>query len=322
MLPQRASGSAGRIRATLFDVFTASDLPRGRTLNIKHVQYFVSVAEHGSFSAAAREHGISVQAMSKAMTDLEKEFGESLFERNHQGIELTLLGDEFLRKAKPVCEEFRQLEQMGETHARENAKLKLFLCAPAFLRNRKARTNLATFFDTYLGVETEIAIGTGEQGIEALRSRACDALITIGPYHHPDFDCFTAGTLPAGLCMAKNHPLASLATVSLDDLAPYPVISSKYFDHFNESILVRYRKAGLRSPIVEPSAYDMPRQFYLKRGVCFMVNVASLGEMFPRSIMKPLAPEDAKSISICLITLKGLKTASYDRLEQLLRARA
>lgn len=291
-------------------------------MNIKQVNYFITVAELGSFSSAAREYGISVQAMSKAMTDLEREFCSDLFVRNHQGIQLTPLGEAFREKAEPVSRDFHELEQMGEAQALEGSKLKIFLCAPSFCRNAKARANMAAFFDKYLDTQTEVSIGTGEQGVEALRTGACDALITIGPYRHPDFDCFSAGTVPAGICMAKNHPLASLDVVSLQDLAPYPVLSSKAFDHFNDSILVIYRKEGMPSPIVEPPYYDMPRQFYLKHGVCFMVNIAPLGEMMPRSVMKPIAAEDAKAIPICLITLKDQKSHAYRRLETLLRSSA
>ena len=83
--------------------------------------------------------------------------------------------------------------------------------------------------------------------------------------------------------MAANHPLARQNAVSLEQLEPYRVISSRTFDHFNESILVMYREDGLKSPIVEPLAFDAPRQFYVKHAVCFMVNIAPLGETLPRS---------------------------------------
>lgn len=290
-------------------------------LNIKQINYFITVAACGSLSSAAREYGISVQAMSKAMNDLENEFGENLFERTHQGITLTPLGETFRTKAEPVCASFRELERMGKSHAKELAKLRLFLCAPAFCRNSKARADMAAFFDKYLGAETEVSIGTGEAGLGVIRAGGCDALITIGTFDHPDFDCFAVGTVPAGICMASNHPLAHEEAVSLAQLEPYRIISSKSFDHFNNSILVTYQKGGLKSPVVEPPAFDMPRQFYVKHAVCFMVSIASLGQMLPRSTMVPIARKDAKAVPICLVTLKGEKSPSYQRLEQLLKGR-
>ena len=75
-------------------------------MNIKQIDYFIAVAAHGSLSSAARESDVSVQAMSKAMSDLEEEFGGSLFERSHQGIMLTPLGEELLQRARPVSSSF------------------------------------------------------------------------------------------------------------------------------------------------------------------------------------------------------------------------
>lgn len=290
-------------------------------LNIKQINYFISVANHGSLSAAAREYNISVQAISKAMTNLEEEFGENLFIRSHQGISLTPLGKTFLEKAEPVRASFKELEDMGETHAEQQTKLRLFLCSPAFCHNVKARAAMANFFDKFLDAKTEVSIGTGEAGLECIRSDGCDALITIGQFNHPDFDSFSIGTVPAGICMAKNHPLAKEKSVSLEQLEPYSFILSKQFDRFNDSILVTYQREGLKSSIIEPTLFDAPRQFYIKHAMSFMVNISSLGEMLPRSIMVPLVPKDTKAIPICLVTMKSSKSISYQRMEQLLKRR-
>ena len=212
-----------------------------------------------------------------------------MFDRSHQGIELTPLGEAFLEKAAEVDSSFRELELISESCDEKPVKLRLFLVAPAFCNNAKARANMAAFFDKHLNARTETSIGTGEAGLDALRAGSCDALITIGPLDRPGFDCFPMGTVPAGICMAANHPLARQNAVSLEQLEPYRVISSRTFDHFNESILVMYREDGLKSPIVEPLAFDAPRQFYVKHAVCFMVNIAPLGETLPRSRMVPLA---------------------------------
>lgn len=288
-------------------------------MNIKQVKYFVSVSELGSLSAAAREHGVSVQAMSKAMTDLEANLAEPLFIRTHTGIELTGFGEAFCQKAKLVCAEFHELETMADAMREKSSKLKLFLCAPAFCRNARARADMAAFFDKSLGLETVVSIGTGDEGMEALQSGACEALITIGALHRPDVDCFSVGTVPTGVCMAKNHPLADCEEVTLEDLAPYTVISSKEFDHFNDSILVVYRRDGLASDVVEPEFYEMPYLFYFKHAVCFMARIASLGEMLPYSVMVPFAESSRKAIPICLVTPKNMKSEAYLRLEHLMK---
>lgn len=288
-------------------------------MNIKQVNYFVSVSELGSLSAAARESGVSVQALSKAMTDLEKDLPEPLFIRTHQGIQLTDFGEAFYRKAVGVCEEFHELESMADIVREQNSKLKLFLCTPAFYRNARARAEIASFFKKYLNLETEVLIGTGRDGMTALVTGSCTALITIGALHHADVDCFSVGTVPTGICISKSHPLADRASVTLADLKPYPVLASKEFDHFNDSILVTYRRGELESEIIEPDFYEMPFLFYFKHAICLMACIPSLGELMPHSIMVPIVDPTAKPIPVCLVTPKNMKTESYLRLEHLMK---
>ena len=136
-------------------------------MNIKQVSYFVSAAQLGSMSAAAREKGISTQAMSKALSDLRKELPAPLFERIPQGIKLTAFGKQFLEKAKPVCESFSQLENMSDSNPND-PQLALLLVAPAFSDNESAREKLALFFERYLHTKARVDLGTGEEGIAAL----------------------------------------------------------------------------------------------------------------------------------------------------------
>lgn len=288
-------------------------------MNIKQVNYFVSVSKLGSLSAAARESGVSVQAMSKAMTDLEKNLPQPLFIRTHQGIQLTDFGEAFYNKAVGVCEEFHELESIADAIREQDSKLKLFLCTPAFYRNARARAEMASFFNKYLNLETEVLIGTGRDGMAALTTGSCAALITIGPLHHKDVDCFAVGTVPTGICISKGHPLADRTSVTLADLKPYPVLASKEFDHFNDSILVTYRREGLESKVIEPDFYEMPFLFYFKHAVCLMACIPSLGELMPHSVMVPIVDDIAKPIPVCLVTPKNMKSESYLRLEHLMK---
>lgn len=288
-------------------------------MNIKQISYFVSAAQLGSMSAAAREKGISTQAMSKALSDLRKELPAPLFERIPQGIKLTAFGKQFLEKAKPVCESFSQLENMSDSNPND-PQLALLLVAPAFSDNESAREKLALFFERYLHTKARVDLGTGEEGIAALARGECDAIITIGTLDDGEHDCFIAGTMPVGACMANNHPLANRASIALDELKPYPVLASKTFDHFNNSIVVTYRREGLLERVIEPNEEDMPRLFYQEHGVFLMLNVPMLGEMLPHTTTVPLDERTAKPISLCLVTEKDVKSEAYRKLEKLLKS--
>lgn len=255
------------------------------------------------------------------MADLEHGLPCELFIKTHRGVTLTPFGESFLVKARSVCVSFDELESMAQPSSL-TSKLNLFLCSPTFFRNGKARADMATFIHNQLGIETEISIGTVEQGIERLQNGECDALITIGILDRDGFDCVPLGTVPTGICMAKDHPLAHQSSVTIEDTKPYLMYSSIRFDHFNESILCMYQKAGNTFNVVEPKPFNPLKLYHLffkEQCLGFSAYIAHLGDLLPGTVMIPVAPEDALPIPVCFITLTDKKTTAYLRVQHLLK---
>jgi len=71
---------------------------------------FISVAEAGGFSAAARRGGETQPAISKAVAALEKRLGVALFNRSTRSVTLTDQGQRFYDRAKPLVEEMDEAE--------------------------------------------------------------------------------------------------------------------------------------------------------------------------------------------------------------------
>lgn len=292
-------------------------------MNIKHIAYFTSVARSGSLSAAAREHDISVQAMSKAMSDLEKETVRPLFIRSHQGVSLTPFGKDFYERAELVCREFNDLENFVTSMSEKESQIKAMLCAPAFLNNAKARAKIEAFIHGNLNIDAEVSIGQEEEGVSLLREETVDALITIGTIEREGLDCVCMGTAPTGVCVAKNHPLASRDAVTIDEVAQYPIVFSANFDQSEGSIMNSYRRDRDDFNVVtfsHSNPFDACKAFYIDHSVSFMVLVGALGEMMPFSVMIPIAEEDHKPIPICLVTLSDRKTSAYLKIEELFKA--
>jgi len=71
---------------------------------LRAIEYFVCAAREGSVSAAARRLGVTVPAVSRLLTSLERSLGARLFDRGSSGLTLTTSGREYLDACAPALE--------------------------------------------------------------------------------------------------------------------------------------------------------------------------------------------------------------------------
>src|SRR5437899_11780068 len=69
-------------------------------MELRHLRYFVAVAEEGSFLRAARRLHVAQPALAKQIRDLEREVGVQLFERLPRGARVPPAGEDVLRHAR------------------------------------------------------------------------------------------------------------------------------------------------------------------------------------------------------------------------------
>lgn len=77
------------------------------TLDPQKLGHFLAVYNSGSFSAAATENGVSQQAVSKSIANLERLLGVRLFERNNLGAQPTRFAEALARRAQAIVAESR-----------------------------------------------------------------------------------------------------------------------------------------------------------------------------------------------------------------------
>lgn len=70
-----------------------------RNIELRHLRYFIAVAQAGSVMAGARAVGIVQPALSRQILELEAAIGTPLLARKARGVELTTAGESFLRDA-------------------------------------------------------------------------------------------------------------------------------------------------------------------------------------------------------------------------------
>ncbi len=99
-------------------------------MDLTNLQTFVSVAELGSFSAAARELGLAKSTVSERIRSLESELGAQLLQRSTRRMSLTDAGEALLQRGRVIVSLAADAEAQLTSRTRE-AVGRLRLSAPA-----------------------------------------------------------------------------------------------------------------------------------------------------------------------------------------------
>jgi len=151
-------------------------------MELRHLRYFMAVAEEGNFRRAAEKLGIAQPPLSSQIKDLEKEVGVSLFRRTTRGAELNEAGRAFLAEIRPVFGQIDYAKKMAlRSNAGEFGRLRVgFTGSAAF--NELVPQNIRTFRRAYPNVDLSLSELNTLQLVEAIKERAMDAaFIRPGP---------------------------------------------------------------------------------------------------------------------------------------------
>jgi DNA-binding transcriptional LysR family regulator len=136
-------------------------------VELRHLRYFVAVAEELSFRKAAGRLSVSEPAISQQVADLEDELGQKLFNRDSRRVELTEIGRVFLRGARRTLASAKEaVAQAQEAAAGERGRLTIGSIGPlvhAFLPDA-----LAKFREHFPLVEVTVLNMDDRAQVEAL----------------------------------------------------------------------------------------------------------------------------------------------------------
>ena len=292
-------------------------------MNIGQIRYFVAAFEEGSFSAAARKQFVTVQAVSKAVSDLEGELGKSLFIRGNRSARPTEFGTAFYDRAVVALEKFAALESFpGDYERMRSARpLKMALCSPVFPHIDRALQAFSLMLSRIFGVRVEMERADVREGVKGILDGSIDLAVSIGVLEHAGIDCTPIGMLPTGVVVAPCHPLAERSCATIAELNDYTVLFSKEYDDFNESVLSLYRKEGLVSPVLRVEHSEdcdaFKRAFFNGEVYVFGAAVSSMYKDVGDARMVPVCSTDMRPISICILSRADRHEELRDILEKL-----
>ncbi len=197
-------------------------------MRLEQLQAFLSVADTGSFQAAAKQCGVTQSTISRQVRSIEDDLGVALFHRTAQA-KLTLAGSSLLPRATRICKEWLQAQQ--EISDLVNGK-QTELCVSgihsvcAYLLPPIVTEYCRTHPDVQLRVT---ALGS-DRSLKVLRDGLVDVSIVM---HNPLLTSNQEMVVtplyeePVEVMMAADHPLTQYDVVPWHEIARYPQVVFK-----------------------------------------------------------------------------------------------
>ncbi len=218
-------------------------------MELKLVNYFLTVAEFGSFSAAADHLYISQSSLSKQIMALEKELGVTLFDRSKRSIALTEAGKTFRKHAYQINEEYKVMLTNLKEYKRAPS---LSIVAIPVIAQYGITSYVAQFQSAYPNIQLVMEEREASTILPALSAHQFDlAFIRNNYLDKKQYELLEVNGDKFVVALSTKHRLAARISISLPELANENFIMFDKGTIVHELAVDACRKAGFE-----------PRNFY------------------------------------------------------------
>lgn len=217
-------------------------------MKMYQIEYLLATVESGSISRAAEELMVSRPGVSRALRELEEEFGLPLLRRSTTGIVLTEAGQvlyERCRQMRSLVREIQdEMQQLRQSASRaQRAKLRVGLSFTAQSRLLPVLDAFAREHPNVRLVLTEIPPQEKEQG---LLDNSLDAELVLG-YDPPgrEIESLVLTETEFVFCCAAGHPLAGRSSITVPELRDEPLVGLNSLSFKDNQINRSFEEYGL-----------------------------------------------------------------------------
>ncbi len=186
-------------------------------LSIQKYMSFVTAAQYGSFTEAARRLHYSQSGISRMIADLETEWQITLFERSKSGVRLTSDGMRLLPHAQALVSEFEKLQmQVDDLHGVQSGMIRIGTISS--IATYWLPGMIKAFSRQYPGIEFELLLGHYAE-IEAW---IAEGRVDCGFLRLPTHETFETEALQEDrllVVLPEDHPLANCDTFPIEALS-------------------------------------------------------------------------------------------------------
>ena len=303
-------------------MFVASAYPKGRVkpaVELRHLRYFVAVAEAENVSRAALKLHVSQPPLSRQIRDLEDELGFLLFKRTAKSVSLTEPGRAFLNEARAVLQHAEEAVKKARAFASTEPTELHVGHSPTPFAEILPKT-LRAFQRAMPNVHVRLRDWSNKDTLDGVRDGRLElGLITVPPKGNALRDLQYEELFHDRVCLAvaPRHPFARRRSIPLTEVVAEPLISLTREDYPNyyDLLSTTFSKVKQKPRVVEEHDSFSGVISAVEAGTGVAI-AAEYGFSFGNRIKFLYLTPEPKPISVGMIALKGKLGLAAERFWQ------
>ena len=228
-------------------------------MELRHLRYFVQVAEEQHYRRAAERLRIAQPALSRQIQDLEEEIGFKLFDRLPRGVKISAAGRSFLVDARRILHEVNEATARAKRVASGQSGTLRVGFVESVSWHGVVPDSFREFRERQPDAELQLKPASSLEQTESVHAGRLDAgfVFTIANIGR-ELAQLPLGSLNLMLAAPKGHPLTKLKKLRLRDLSDAAFVwfprreSPAYYDRLMHECF----RAGLKSPHIVQEAVN------------------------------------------------------------------
>lgn len=280
-------------------------------MELFQLRYFLAVAEHLSFTVAAKSLHLSQPPLSHQIRQLEAELGGELFQRSSRSVRLTDLGEAFLPRARSIVVQMEDAAK--EIRARTGLEKGILrVGASGALAYHLLPLLIAEYRNLYPNIDLQIFEHRTPRLLEAAERHEIDVALIRLPHDQTKLSITILRDESLLAALPPNHPLANQDSIKLRQLADESfILISNRSEPFHNLVLQLCRNQSFQPNII-CSGTEYATACRL---VGLGVGVSILAEMGSKLHVDP-SPAFVRIDDSNAVSPIGLLSRPYDELSQ------
>ncbi|WJV55833.1 HTH-type transcriptional regulator CysB [Pectobacteriaceae bacterium CE90] len=281
-------------------------------MKLQQLRYIVEVVNHNlNVSSTAEGLYTSQPGISKQVRMLEDELGIQIFARSGKHLtQVTPAGQEIIRIAREVLSKVDAIKAVAGEHTYPD-KGSLYVATTHTQARYALPSVIRGFIERYPQVSLHMHQGSPTQIAEAVAKGTADFAIATEALHlYDDLIMLPCYHWNRAVVVNPDHPLASKTTITIEELASYPIVTYTFGFTGRSELDTAFNRAGLTPKIVFTATDADVIKTYVRLGL----GVGVIANMAVDPLTDPdLVTLDADSIFGYSTTKIGFRRSTFLR---------